>query len=646
MADQIDIDVNLNLNNAEELDELSSQLQAAADSADNLSDSTDNVNPQGIRDAANEAGNLGNETSNADAEVQNLGNDLSLINGVALLDVANEIGQLGQQAEGMSLEMNEAAITVGQLATNTGIAEPQLISMINAMTSADFPHEDALTYVNALNQMGVNASNLQSSATAMDVIGDATGMSAQQVVSLTQSLRGLGVSADNLPASFDAIAFAQANVNGGAETLQAVFKQQAGTMNEYGVSIDQAVVMMQALSEQGVQGRKMGSALSEVLKENEGDMSAVEQQLGLTAGSLTNASSITGEYKGKLEDLASEEGEHKTLLEQVGAVWQDVSLSASGVLSPLGSVMGLIGQAGSFAVGVNGMLELASSLTNVRDMINAVRSAESISQGVKMALAIATGAETAAETGAAAAKGAAIAPTAGLAVAENSLLWPLLLIVGAVIAVIAVMWYLYNTNETVRNGINWLVAQIQGFINMLLPAARGVLTFVTQVGSNLGRLPALVWNLLLRVVTYVGQWVANMVSRGVSGAQNFVSQVASVFGGIVGRITSALSGVVDAITKPFRDAWNYVKPYVDKIQQGLDFINPFSGFEGYAGFEGYSGIDDTLNSSIISSINNNSNSSSLVVNNTFNGLVEESAADYIVGAVNDRLRREKLLRGA
>ena len=78
-----------------------------------------------------------------------------------------------------------------------------------------------------------------------------------------------------------------------------------------------------------------------------------------------------------------------------------------------------------------------------------------------------------------------------------------------------------------------------------------------------------------------------------------------------------------------------------------DWLNSaFSGFEGLKpedAHHGFSGLD-TLNGTI-SSISNSSNSNSLIVQNTFNGLVEESAADYIVGAVNDRLRKEKLLKG-
>lgn len=343
-------------------DEISQKLEEAEAEAENLSNALGNIDGGGLDDASESAQEFGSSVSGAKENVEDLSNSLGLLDASAMMDIASQIGDFGNQAEGLAQDMNEASITVGQLATNTGIAEPQLVSMINAMTSADFPHEDALTYVNALNQMGVSASNLQSSASAMDVIGDATGMSAEKVVSLTQSLRGLGISADNLPSAFNAIAFAQANVTGGADSLTTVLKRQAGTLNEYGLTADQTVIILKKLSESGVQQMKLGSTMSQILKENNGDLSAVEQQLGLTAGTLQNASDITGEYTGKLETLAEEEGAHKTFLDQLNAGWEDLSLALAPVIEPMLSVLGLVGQFGQFAISANAIITLAQTL--------------------------------------------------------------------------------------------------------------------------------------------------------------------------------------------------------------------------------------------------------------------------------------------
>ena len=345
-----------------DFDEVSSQLSEAEEEAERLNDALGNINGSGLDDASNSADNLSNGLSNVSENADNLSNSMGLIDSAVLMDLANQVGQIGDQAEGMAQDMNTAAITVGQLATNTGIAEPQLVSMINAMTDADFPHADALAYVNALNQMGVSAGNLRTSAEAMDTISDATGLSTQKTISLTQSLRGLGISADNLPSAFNSIAYAEANVTGGADSLTTVLKRQAGTLNEYGLTADQTVIILQRLSESGVQQMKLGSTLSQILKDNNGDLRAVEQQLGLTSGTLQNASDITKQYEGRLESLADEEGQHKTILDQLNAGWEDLSLALSPVIEPMMSVLGLVGQFGQFAIYANAIVTLAETL--------------------------------------------------------------------------------------------------------------------------------------------------------------------------------------------------------------------------------------------------------------------------------------------
>jgi phage-related protein len=316
--------------------------------------------------------------------------------------------------------------------------------------------------------------------------------------------------------------------------------------------------------------------------------------------------------------------------------------------------LGLIGQVGSGVVGglrsmKSGYDSVKSAIGTARDALNALRNAESITEGVRAALAVATGAEATAEGAGAAAKGAAVAPTTALATAENSLLWPLLLIVGAVVAVIAVMWYLYNTNETVRNGINWLIAQIQAFVAGLMPVVQAIINFVTQGAANMNRLPGLIWNALTAVITAVAQWATNFIQRGISAATNFVNSIGSALSSIGGVIQGALSNVYSFMTAPFQQAFDFINnTIIQPLKSAWDWLSSaFSGFEGLDpkdAHQGYSGLD-TLNGTI-SAISSNSSSNSTVINNTFNGLVEESAADYIVNAVNDRLRREKLLKGA
>ena len=242
---------------------------------------------------------------------------MDIIEGSMLLSVGQQFSQMGTGAESMAQQIDSASISVGQLATNVGMAEPQMVGLVNNISNVTFPQDEAMAYVNQLNQMGVSADKLGESATNMDRLNDATGMGYANVMQLTQGLQAVGISADNLPASFNAVAFAEANVNGGAETMGRVFKRQASTINEYGLTADQVVLIMQKLSEHGVSNTKMGTELSAVLKDNNGDLQAIEQSLGMQSGALENATATTSQYEGQIMSLANEEIQHKTLTQQL-----------------------------------------------------------------------------------------------------------------------------------------------------------------------------------------------------------------------------------------------------------------------------------------------------------------------------------------
>ena len=233
-----EIDINFNVN-GEGLAEAETELQNLQDtadetgsSADNLDTSLQNINGSTLEDTSSSANELEGSLEGASQSAEGLSDSLGIIEGSMLLSVGQQFSQMGTGAESMAQQMDSASISVGQLAKNVGMAEPQMVGLINNISNVTFPQNEAMAYVNQLNQMGVSADKLGESATNMDRLNDATGMGYNNVMQLTQGLQAVGISADNLPASFNAVAYAEANVNGGAETMGRVFKRQASTINE------------------------------------------------------------------------------------------------------------------------------------------------------------------------------------------------------------------------------------------------------------------------------------------------------------------------------------------------------------------------------------------------------------------------------
>lgn len=546
LTEQLDeIDPNIDTTS---VDELGDSLEESSESADELNDSLNEVDGSGLDDASSSADELANSLNDAASSADEVNNSLGAMEAVSYMGMAEGIGQYADGAENLAQEMNNAAISVGQLATNAGMAEGDMIALINHISNMTFPQEEAMAYVNALNQMGVSADKLGDSATNMDRINDATHIGYNNVIQLTQGLRAVGIEADNLPAAFNAIAFAQSNVTGGAATLSQVLKTQAATINEYGLNVDQLVLIMQKLSEQGVQGRKMGSELSKVLKENNGDLSAIEKQLNMTSGSLSNASAATAQYEGQLQSLANEEMDHKTFLDALNAAWEDFSLSLSPVISPLMSVVGLIGQFGQFALAINSIVTLAQTF------------------GI---LTTATETATVAQMG------------LNLAFLTN----PVFLVIAAITILIVILGYLYFNNEQVRAAVDGLGQALWNLGGTIYNALAGALDWLRGAWENTVNFFKEYGELFLEIMFVVmtgGVGAIFLLLANINGAPNKLGQILQnminkVISFATGFITNIWNAGVNAVTRFINAIKRAPGQLVDElrkmINQALDFAS-------------------------------------------------------------------------
>lgn len=539
-----------------EIDDMPDGFYETTEAVDELNDSLGDIDGSGLDDASSSADDLADSLEGAAESSNELSDSMGLIEGAMLMDVANQMGQIGANAEGMAQDMNAASITVGQLATNVGMAEPQMVSLISNISNATFPQSEAMAYVNALNQMGVSAENLGSAATNMDRINDATGIGYQSVMNLTAGLRSMGIEADNLPASFNAIAYAEANVYDGTNTLASTLRTQAGNLNEYGLSVDQVVVVLGALQSQtGLTGRKLSSELGSRLKECNGDLGALEQSLGLTNGTLQNASALTGQYAGQIQALADEEAEHKSWLDQLNAAWEDMQLYLSPILSPLMSFAGIIGGFGSFAMQINGIITLAQTF----GLLGAAESSIIPVQYDEAA--------------------------AGWA----SIGWIALAIALGIALGLALVW-LYENCDWFRQAVDALAGALQWLVGVIYENVMGAIQwlsdqfnqFTQQLGLNTDDwIQAIVGFILFlpQLPLRVGIELANVIARALGFKGNFIQTIVSTATEAVKGFADAVMGIPRAIESCLQWAYDIVmnSPLVQALQWlGEQAANAFS----------------------------------------------------------------------
>lgn len=632
---------NIELGESEaDFDEISEALSEATDRAEELNDALNSIDGGGVSDTSSTVDDLTSSLDEATFSADELSSSMGLIESTMMMDMANQISALGDNAEGMAQSVNTAQISIGQLATETGVAEPQMTNLIATISNATFPQEEAMAYVETLNQMGVKADKLGDSATNMDRINDATGMGYEKVMLLTQGLTALGVSADDLPSSFNAIAYAESNVGGGAETLQQVLRRQAGTLNEYGMDVDATVVALSALQRQtGLTGMKLGSEFGQRLKECNGDLSQLEQSLGLQAGALSNASEETDKYSGKLQELADEEKEHKTLLQELSAWWEDISLQMAPITSIGGGILSIFGQIGSTALSINSLVTLGQTLRDWSLLQGVFSSVSGGLSGVKTALlGVGSGAKTAvtgvlnfAKTLATTVIGAvkdtivwlgnmaktilttvlsavktaitgflnlakavltagynalksagmwlvekaqvlASAVAGGVATVQNWLLaiseWavasPILIIIAVIVALIAVLGYLYFNNEQVRNAIDGLgqtvMAVFQWIWDTIVNVIQAIIDFYVNLYTTIWNIGVEIWNAIVNVVTSIINTIMSII-------QFIASIPVTVYTYLVQLITNIIKFGVQFITNIWNTAKNAVTKFLTEVSK-------------------------------------------------------------------------------
>lgn len=540
--------------------------------------------------------------------IDDMASSLEAINDLMVGEV---LQQYGSGAEDMAQQMNEASITVGQLATQTGIAEPQMVSLINHISNATFPNNEAMLYVKSLSQAGVASENLGKSATDIDKINDAFGLGAQTSNSMAMELGVLGVDLNNVSSSFNALAYANANTRGGMENFYTFLRKYDAQFNELGFNVDQSALIISAATQKYGGGRAALTGLSSALKDAGNDSRALEQALGLQAGSLDNASQITSQYEGQLQSLADEEAEHKTLIDQLGAMWEDLSLSISGVVSPIMSFVGLGGQVAGFGMQLNGVWELTQKLRNVGGFSGLKSALISIGSSAKTAglemLALAKNTMLAGLNALKSAgmwvlqKAQLIASTlatyamAGAQALLNLIMSmnPIMLVVLAIGALIAVLVYLYYNVDWVREAfdnlastligavtgaIQWLISLFTNFTSQLglntndwIQAILGFILFLPTLPLQVGVALA---NAIAKLLGFKGNFVQSMIttaSNAVNGFMNWIRQLPGMIQSEFARIESMVSNFVTSLPQK---VWDLGASVVNALKSALGIGSP------------------------------------------------------------------------
>ena len=224
---------------------------------------------------------------------------------------------------------------------------------------------------------------------------------------------------------------------------------------------------------------------------------------------------------------------------------------------------------------------------------------------------------------------------------------PIILVVIALIALAAALIWAYQNVDWFRAMVDNAWASIVTFGQQLYlfisGALQGLVNAITAVGAWLvGRVQAsfsAIWSIISAAM--------NLWNQATAKARAIATAIGNAFSGVRGTIQSAFNGVTNAITAPFMSAYNTLKPIIDNIKAAWDMLMGIGGSAGITtGSAGISmGSVSGIGSANTNLISNISNATGGRPNIVLNGIIEESAGDFIVRKLNDEIYKQNVLRG-
>lgn len=314
-----------------------------------------------------------------------------------------------------------------------------------------------------------------------------------------------------------------------------------------------------------------------------------------------------------------------------------IGLAAASFASPLTDMV--IGM-GQMATGMQAIKDIGI-VTYLKEL-TIVSKLSAISQAVLSAATAAYGTVVAVLTG-------EITLAEAATMAWNAVLAmnPIMLVVIALIALAAALiWAYYNVDwfrAMVNNAWASIVMFGQQLYSFISGALSGLVNAIAVAGAWLvGRVQAAfsaIWSIISAAM--------NLWNQATAKARSIANMIGNAFNGVKGLIQGAFNGVTHAITAPFQNAYNTLKPIIDAIKGAWDMLKGIGGSAGIVvGSAGISmGSVNGIGSANTNLISNISNATGGRPNIVLNGIIEESAGDFIVRKLSDEIYKQNVLRG-
>ncbi len=277
------------------------------------------------------------------------------------LVAATGITGLGAGIEAMARSQQDATVQVRENAAALGITEGSYRDLATSISNVGFPLEDVNDLLTLAREEGLSGKDaLTDYANFWDLVGDATGESAQGLAAAATGLRAVGIAAGDEGQAVNAFGFIADNTKLSTEEFLGILNKKGAELKDFGISIDDTAAVLGVMErELGLTGRAAATEFATALDASDGSMESLLDTLGISQGSFDAMRTSVDASSGVLERNAAIVDKGFTPMQKLEAAWKDFMFTNSGVIEGLAQfapIMMAAGPAmGAMSAGVRGI---------------------------------------------------------------------------------------------------------------------------------------------------------------------------------------------------------------------------------------------------------------------------------------------------